>query len=122
MLSRTVFLAVLVAGAMTTSAIAQDAPLPSFQQLSGLDGALLFHGNYCGPGNRGTGKAPIDRLDVACRHHDMCTPQVGLPSCACDANLAREAAVAANDPREPSDVQALAGLASTSAQAIPCFE
>lgn len=29
---------------------------------------LPFHGNYCGPGNRGG--APIDALDKACFRHD----------------------------------------------------
>lgn len=29
---------------------------------------LKFHGNYCGPGNRGGN--PVDALDAACKKHD----------------------------------------------------
>ncbi len=54
------------------------------------DGALLFHGNYCGPGNR-PGTRPVDALDAACMRHDFCGSPEGLKSCACNMKFQREA-------------------------------
>ena len=84
-------------------------------------GALLIHGNYCGPGNRGYDKAPVDALDAACRRHDLCTPDGGaLPSCACNRRLAREAARVASDPRQRADLRELAVVVSNAAQLPIC--
>ncbi|HAQ6439601.1 TPA: hypothetical protein IX478_001816 [Enterococcus faecium] len=33
---------------------------------------FLVYGNYCGYGNKGKGKMPIDDLDTACMYHDYC--------------------------------------------------
>lgn len=33
------------------------------------DKFIRFHGNYCGPGNRGGD--PVDALDAACQKHDV---------------------------------------------------
>jgi hypothetical protein len=73
---------------------------------------LLIHGNYCGPGNNAP-LPPIDALDAACARHDACTPDVGLPSKACNLRLAREAAALAHDPRQPEDVRSLAGFVAS---------
>ncbi|URD35017.1 hypothetical protein M6G65_21010 [Methylobacterium tardum] len=85
-------LAVLVLGlaACAAGARAQEIVPPS---ASGR-GAILIYGNYCGPGNRGPGYAPIDALDLACAHHDACStdPASGiLTSCACNRRLEVEA-------------------------------
>lgn len=82
--------------------------------------ALLFHGNYCGPGNRGPGVPPTDALDLACARHDACTPDAGLPTCACNDRLRAEAGAVSDDPRQPDDLRALAGIVSAGAGALAC--
>jgi hypothetical protein len=81
---------------------------------------LLFHGNYCGPGNRGPGVPPTDALDRACARHDACTPDAGLPTCACNDRLRAEAGAVSDDPRQPGDLRALAGIVSAGAVALAC--
>lgn len=80
------------------------------------NGELVFHGNYCGPGNR-AGAEPIDALDVACMHHDACTPTGKVQSCACNAKLAEEAAAVARDPTQTAELKSLATLTATAATA-----
>ncbi|GJE13374.1 hypothetical protein [Methylobacterium longum] len=97
---------------------------PSLAQPAANGGpTLLIHGNYCGPGNNAP-LPPIDALDAACARHDACTPDVGLPSKACNLRLEREAAAVARDPRQPDDVRSLAGFvasfaASNASRAAP---
>jgi hypothetical protein len=79
-------------------------------------GELVFHGNYCGVGNR-KGADPIDALDEACMHHDACTPTGKIQSCACNARLAEEALAITRDPAQPAELQALASLTATAATA-----
>lgn len=80
------------------------------------NGQLVFHGNYCGTGNR-AGSDPIDALDVACMRHDACTPTGGVQSCACNARLAKEAGAVARDSRQPAELRSLATLTATAATA-----
>jgi hypothetical protein len=82
-------------------------------------GAYLFHGNYCGPGNR-PGTRPVDALDAACMHHDACVPSEGLPSRACNARLQHEAAAVARNPVQPPDIQFLASVTAASAALLLC--
>ena len=103
--------AALLIAVMISTAFAQN-PL--------TDGSLLIHGNYCGPGNRGYDKAPVDALDAACRHHDLCTPDQGLPSCACNARLSREAARVARNRRQPADLRQLAAVVANAAKIPIC--
>ena len=86
------------------------------------DGSLVFHGNYCGPGSRGKGLPPVDALDAACMHHDACSPPVGtaLPSCSCNARLAREASLVARSPRVPDDERVAAGFVAEGARILAC--
>jgi hypothetical protein len=79
-------------------------------------GELVFHGNYCGVGNR-AGTEPIDALDMACMHHDACTPTGKVQSCACNARLAEEAGAVARDPTQTAELQSLATLTATAATA-----
>lgn len=79
-------------------------------------GELVFHGNYCGVGNR-AGAEPIDALDVACMHHDACTPTGKVQSCACNARFAQEAGAVARDPTQTAELQSLAALTATAATA-----
>lgn len=83
---------------------------------------FLIYGNYCGPGNRGPAYAPIDALDLACKHHDMCWPedQTVLPACSCNARLHAEAGRVARDPRTPAKTRETAQFISDFATAIPC--
>lgn len=85
-------------------------------------GALVFHGNYCGPGSKGPGLPPVDALDEACMHHDACSPPVGqgLPSCACNTRLKREAALVARSPGIPEDERAAANLVAEGAVVLAC--
>jgi hypothetical protein len=57
----------------------------------------LFHGNYCGAGQRAEGLPPTDALDAACQRHDACFDAAGHPSCECNKTLMREAAAVADD-------------------------
>ncbi|BAU89536.1 hypothetical protein MPPM_0931 [Methylorubrum populi] len=85
-------------------------------------GALVFHGNYCGPGSRGAGLPPTDALDRACMHHDACSPPVGqgLPTCSCNDRLAREATVVARTPRISDELRTAAQFVAIGAKALAC--
>jgi hypothetical protein len=112
---------------LTRAAISFAAPVfliatwaaPALAQPAANGGAkLLIHGNYCGPGNNAP-LPPIDALDAACAHHDACTPDVGLPSKACNLRLEREAEAVARDPRQRDDVRSLAGFVASFAASNP---
>jgi hypothetical protein len=84
--------------------------------------ALLVHGHYCGPGNDGMDVAPVDALDAACRKHDACTPDGGLPSCGCNRTLKRDAARLAASPRAPEDERIMAGLVARATDLMLCTD
>ena len=109
----TAVFAVFLAGAASAGGMA-----PSHSASPQL--ALLFHGNYCGPGNRGPDVPPVDALDTACMHHDACTPSDALPGCSCHAHLRIEANGVAMDRRQSDDVRALAGLVAQGSQLLAC--
>ena len=58
-------------------------------------------------------------MDAACARHDACTPDLGLPTKACNLRLERDAEAIARDPSQPSDVRSLAGLVAAFAAANP---
>ncbi|WP_407527762.1 hypothetical protein [Methylobacterium oryzisoli] len=110
-------------GALAQGALIAPAPggrviIPVVPGSPLTDGSMVFHGNFCGPGQRGS--RPVDALDVACMNHDACTPAGGIPSCACNARLQREAAAVARSRRQPADLRDLAALVSQSATVMPC--
>lgn len=78
----------------------------------------LLHGNYCGPGNNAP-LAPIDALDAACARHDDCTPDNGPASKACNLRLQAEAEGVAQDPRQPDELRAIAGVVASGAAMMP---
>ena len=98
--------AVLLAAICAPAALAGTAP------------KALLHGNYCGPGNNAP-LAPTDALDEACAHHDACTPDGGLPSKACNLRLQSEAEGVAQDPSQPDDLRAMAGIVASGAAMMP---
>ncbi|MDP4002668.1 hypothetical protein [Methylobacterium sp. NEAU K] len=101
----------LLAASLSVPSVAQaqpDARAP----------ALLFHGNYCGPGNNAPLR-PIDALDAACARHDACVPGNGLPSRVCNLRLQQEADYISRDPRQPSDLRAMAGFVAAGAAMLP---
>jgi len=111
------------------SLVAPDVEAPSVEAPTTPDlgnglpqGALVFHGNYCGPGSRGAGLPPIDALDRACMHHDACSPPVGqgLPACSCNDRLAREARQVARTPRIDDELRTAAGFVAVGAKALAC--
>ena len=86
-------------------------------------GAVLIHGNFCGPGDRGPGYKPVDALDLACAHHDACStdPASGvLTACICHRQLQVEADAVARDPRTPPRTRETAQFISNFATAMPC--
>ena len=120
MRARTVLATAALVASLVSSAEAQT--LPDAKQVFSplMHGALVYHGNYCGPGHRGRHPTPTDALDLACEHHDACTPSFGLPACACNARLHEEAAAVAHDPRAPFDERQAADFTAEGALAIPC--
>lgn len=85
-----------------------------------LAGKELFHGNYCGKGQRGEGLPPTDDLDAACMRHDACYDTAGYNSCACDTTLKREASVVSDSPRASLEVRRRALSVIEAATAMDC--
>lgn len=107
-------LALMLAGLAPASA--QETP-----RIDAKHGALLIHGNFCGPGNRGPNHPPVDALDLACAHHDACTPPAGgLARCSCNERLNEEASLVAHDPATPEKVRVTAQFIADGALALPC--
>ena len=95
-----------------------EAPAPPRGDLGNvIAGKELFHGNYCGKGQRGEGLAPTDTLDAACMRHDACYDTAGYSSCACDAALREEATIISDRPETPLEVRrrALSVIEATAA-------
>lgn len=85
-----------------------------------IAGKELFHGNYCGKGQRGEGLAPTDDLDAACMHHDACYDAAGYSSCACDATLKREASAVSESPDASLEVRRRALSVVEATAAMEC--
>ncbi|MCJ2071140.1 hypothetical protein MKK75_20485 [Methylobacterium sp. J-030] len=86
-------------------------------------GAVLIYGNFCGPGNRGPGYRPIDALDRACAHHDVCSadPLSGtLTACACNRQLEVEAGAVARSPNASTHTRETAQFIADFVAALPC--
>jgi hypothetical protein len=97
-----------------------ESPAPPKGSLGGVvAGTELFHGNYCGKGQRGEGLPPTDDLDAACMRHDACYDAAGYPSCACDGTLKREASAVSDSPGASLEVRrrALSVIEATAAMA-----
>lgn len=110
--------AVVILGA--SPALAQDLPTVQNPVEPLLHGQLVYHGNYCGPGNKGVHPAPVDALDAACMRHDACTKDFELPACSCNQALHKEAMLVAEDPRAPTEEREAASFTAEGAQQLPC--
>jgi hypothetical protein len=98
----------------------EGAPQPRSNLANVLAGKELFHGNYCGAGQRGEGLPPTDALDAACMRHDACYDAAGYASCACDRVLGREASIVADQPGVTSDVRGKALSVVEAAGLLDC--
>ncbi|MRI56784.1 hypothetical protein D8770_22890 [Methylobacterium sp. DB1607] len=98
-----------------------EAPAPPKGDLGRVvAGKELFHGNYCGKGQRGEGLPPTDDLDAACMRHDACYDAAGYSSCACDAALKRETSAVSDNPNAPLEVRRRALSVFEAATAMEC--
>ena len=121
---RTAFYA-LVLSLVSTASMAQgllEGGTSADDPLRFTSGALLVHGNYCGPGNNGPDKMPIDALDAACMRHDACTPDDAPPSCDCNARLASEAHAVSISRRQSPELRRMAGAVEAFVPLIPCHD
>ncbi|MDP4003476.1 phospholipase A2 family protein [Methylobacterium sp. NEAU K] len=98
----------------------QGPTLPKSDLGAVVAGKALYHGNYCGTGNRGAGVPPIDALDEACMHHDACYDAAGYRSCACDATLRREASAVSDRPGIGLEVRQRALSVTEAATVMGC--
>lgn len=87
-----------------------------------LAGRDLYHGNYCGPGDRGPGVAPTDALDAVCQRHDACYAQAGHRSCGCDRALKASALEAAATPSLSRELRARAASVAEAVPLMGCVE
>ena len=85
-----------------------------------VSGRDLYHGNYCGHGNRGSALAPTDELDAACMRHDECYNAAGHRSCACNVVLQREALAVADRTRLSRELRSRAASVAQAAQVMEC--
>ena len=98
----------------------QEAPLPRSDLAKVIAGKELFHGNYCGAGQRGSDLPPTDDLDAACQRHDACYDTAGYRSCACDGALKREAAAVSERASVSLQVRQRALSVAEAADAMAC--
>ncbi|GBU19184.1 MULTISPECIES: hypothetical protein [Methylobacterium] len=99
----------------------REAPAPPKGALGEvLTGRSLYHGNYCGAGQRGEGLPATDLLDAACMRHDACYDAAGYRSCACDRTLRDEAASVSEDPGVAPEIRRRALSVSEAAGLMEC--
>ena len=111
---------VAFASVIASTVLAQGLPNGADAIAPLMHGQLVYHGNYCGPGNKGVHPAPVDALDEACMRHDACVKNFKIPSCGCNAHLTQEAAVVAADASAPMEEREAADFTARGAQALPC--
>lgn len=94
--------------------------LPGGSATEAIAGRDLYHGNYCGHGQRGAELAPTDELDAVCKRHDDCFDAAGRRSCACNTVLRREALAVANTARLSRELRARAASVAQAAELMEC--
>ena len=100
---------------LNPSGHARAPALPDSDLGAVIAGKALYHGNYCGTGNRGEGLPP-----TACMHHDACYDAAGYRSCACDGVLKREAAAVSERPDVSLQVRQRALSVTEAADLMGC--
>ncbi len=93
---------------------------PGGSVIDAIVGRKLYHGNFCGHGNRGPELEPVDLLDAACKRHDECYDKAQYRSCYCDRLLKQDALKAADAPDLPAEVRARAGTVAQAAELMDC--
>lgn len=110
------------ANAFNRGGRAAEPTLPETSLQDAATGKALFHGNYCGAGQRGERLAPIDDLDAACFRHDTCYDAAGSRSCNCDRILRREASDVSERPSVALEVRKRALTVAQAADVMTCVE
>lgn len=105
---------------LNPSGRAPETPLPGGSPLDAVSGRDLYHGNYCGVGQRGDDLPPTDALDAACQRHDACYAAAGYRSCACDRTLKLEAAIVSERPAVSLQVRRRALSVAEAAEVMGC--
>lgn len=93
--------------------------LPGGNVLDAVTGRDLYHGNFCGIGNRGDALAPADELDAVCKRHDECFDRTNR-SCSCNEALRRDAFRVAELKSASRELRARAASVVEAAPAIEC--
>ncbi|NNM72118.1 hypothetical protein [Enterovirga aerilata] len=93
--------------------------LPGGDVAATVTGADLFHGNFCGRGNRGDELLSTDPLDEVCKRHDECFDLTNR-SCSCNETLRLEAYRVAELKTVSRELRARAAGILQAAPAIPC--
>lgn len=94
--------------------------LPGGSVTDTVTGRDLYHGNYCGYGNRGSDLPPVDELDAVCKRHDECYDAAQRRSCRCDRALKRDALAIANAARFSRELRARAASIAEAAEVMDC--
>ncbi|KMT62890.1 GW dipeptide domain-containing protein [Paenilisteria newyorkensis] len=64
-----------------------NVPMDESNTVKSLSRGIKVWGNWCGP-KHGSGK-PVDKLDAACKEHDLCYGKRGYFACSCDIQLVK---------------------------------
>ncbi|KAB1076162.1 hypothetical protein [Methylobacterium planeticum] len=115
------------ANALNTQDQRARESLPDGSVAEVVTGRNLYHGNYCGPGDRGLdadgqARAPVDALDAACQRHDACYDEARSRSCGCDRTLKRDALRLADDPNLSRVLRARAASVIEGMDVLACSE
>src|SRR5947208_15457135 len=108
-LERSCVVFVLCAGVILTAmAEARSGEFHSKQSIGGNghhidDGGWLFHGNYCGPGNR-PGTRPVDALGAAFLPYGACGRFNAAPRCTCNGRPQSSGTAGAAGPAQHEDI------------------
>lgn len=94
--------------------------LPGGSAQDAIAGRDLYHGNYCGYGQRSAGLPATDELDAACKRHDECFDAAGRRSCACNASLRRDAVAVSNLASLSRELRARAASVAQAAELMEC--
>ena len=93
--------------------------LPGGDAAAAIRGRDLYHGNFCGLGNRGDDLVSADPLDEVCKRHDECFERTNR-SCSCNEPLRREAYRVAELKTASRELRSRAASIVQAAPAIPC--